>query len=60
MENRRLDKKEASEIFLFNLTFDICEKMHKKLDRDQALMERNFFLTKFQKTLYFNQSEKSF
>ena len=59
MENQRLDKKKQVK-FLFNLTFDICEKMHKKLDSDQALMERNFFLTKFQKTLYFNQSEKSF
>lgn len=49
MENRRLDKKEANEIFLFNLTFDICEKMHKKLDRDQALMERNFFSLNFKK-----------
>lgn len=59
MENQRLDKKKQMKFF-FNLTFDICEKMHKKLDSDQALMERNFFLTKFQKTLYFNQSEKSF
>lgn len=59
MENQRLDKKKQMKFF-FNLIFDICEKMHKKLDRDQALMQRNFFLTKFQKTLYFNQSEKSF
>ncbi|GEM_PF-2713452 len=60
MENRRLDKKEASEIFYSILPLTFVKKCIRNLIVIKRLWKETFFLTKFQKTLYFNQSEKSF